>query len=171
MTFHDLLDRYRKLAFSERDKGARFERLIQAFLQTDPLYAEMFQHVWLWNDFPYRQQFSGKDTGIDLVAQTVGDEYWAIQCKCYDEKTRIDKPAVDTFLATSSKHFKDAQKQTTRFAVRLWVSTTNNWGSEASNALENQEPPVQRINLAELDSSPVDWEALEKGISGPAEGA
>ena len=32
--FHDILAKYRTFSFSERDKGDRFERLMQAFLQT-----------------------------------------------------------------------------------------------------------------------------------------
>ena len=102
MTFQDLLAKYRAISFSERDKGDRFERLMQAFLQTVPWYEGKFQHVWLWREFPYKENLGGKDTGIDLVAQTVEGDFWAIQCKCYDEKAKIDKPAVDSFLATSS---------------------------------------------------------------------
>jgi predicted helicase len=36
------------------------------------------------------------DTGIDLVALTTEDDYWAIHCKCFQESATIDKPAVDT---------------------------------------------------------------------------
>lgn len=166
MTFQDILARYRAVSFSERDKGDRFERLMQAFLQTVPWYAGTFQHVWLWREFPYKQNLGGKDTGIDLVAQTVEGDFWAIQCKCYAETASIDKPAVDSFLATSSKQFVNDQHQTTSFALRLWISTTNKWGSEAENAIRHQEPPVQRISLADLENAPVDWAALEQGISG-----
>lgn len=166
MTFRDILAKFRNISFSERDKGDRFERLMQAFLQTVPWYEGKFQHVWLWKEFPYKNNLGGKDTGIDLVAQTVEGDFWAIQCKCFDEKARIDKPAVDSFLTTSSKQFVNDQLQTTSFALRLWISTTNKWGSEAENAIRHQETPVQRISLADLESAPVDWSALEKGISG-----
>lgn len=166
MTFHDILAKYRAVSFSERDKGDRFERLMQAFLLTVPWYEGKFRHVWLWREFPYKENLGGKDTGIDLVAQTVEGDFWAIQCKCYDEKARIDKPAVDSFLATSSKQFINDEHQTTSFALRLWIATTNNWGGEAENAIRHQEPPVQRISLADLESAPVDWAALDKGVSG-----
>ncbi len=166
MPFHTILDRYRKISFSERDKGSRFERLMQAYLQTSPLYEGRFRHVWLWNEFPYKENFGGKDTGIDLVAQTVEGDFWAIQCKCYDEKTQITKASVDSFLSTSSKVFVNDQHQTTSFALRLWISTTNNWGTEAENTIRNQNPPVQRISLTDLENAPVDWEALDKGITG-----
>ena len=100
MGFTDILAKYRTVSFSERDKGERFERLMQAFLKTAPMYAGLFEHVWLWADFPYKKTFSDRNTGIDLVAQTHKGDFWAIQCKCYSEETRIDKPAVDAEVLT-----------------------------------------------------------------------
>ncbi len=166
MRFDDLLAKYRQVAFSERDKGDRFERLMQAYLKTDPKYAYLFREVWLWNEFPGRKDLGGGDSGIDLVALTVEGEYWAIQCKCYQASAVIDKPAVDSFLATSSREFKDDQVRTTKFAQRLWISTTNRWGTNATEAIKNQNPPVTRLNLFDLQEAPVDWAKLEEGISG-----
>ncbi|MDD3945319.1 MAG: DEAD/DEAH box helicase family protein [Bacteroidales bacterium] len=80
----------------------------------------------------------------------------------------MDKPAVDTFLATSSRVFKNEQMQTTRFAHRLWISTTNKWGSNATEAIHNQHPPVIRINLFDLIEAPVDWKKIEAGVHGEA---
>lgn len=110
----------------------------------------------------------GNDTGIDLVALTHEGDYWAIQCKCYQESATIDKPAVDSFLSTSSKEFKNENLLTTGFAHRLWISTTNKWGTNATEAIRNQNPPVTRINLFGLMESPVDWEKLEQGVHGEA---
>ncbi|XQP84420.1 MAG: DEAD/DEAH box helicase family protein [Candidatus Pollutiaquabacter aromativorans] len=168
MSFQTILDHYRQHAFSERDKGARFERLMQAYLQTDRRYADQFRHVWLWNEFFGRQDLGGGDTGIDLVAETITGEYWAIQCKCYREDAIIDKPAVDGFLATSGKTFRDKAGQVTRFAHRLWISTTNHWGPNATEAIKNQHPEVTRLNLSELLEAAVDWQKLEKGVHGEA---
>jgi len=166
MSFQNVLEKYRKLSFSERDKGNRFERLMLAYLQTDPKYAFKFKKVWLWNDFTGRADLGGSDTGIDLVALTHEGDYWAIQCKCYQEDSTIDKPAVDSFLSTSSREFKNEQMQTTRFAHRLWISTTNHWGSNATEAITNQNPPVTRINLFDLIEAPVNWDKLEQGVHG-----
>ncbi len=166
MSFQKVLEKYRKYSFSEKDKGDRFERLMQAFLKTYPLYANKLKEVWLWNEFPFKNDFSGKDTGIDLVAKTNSGDYWAIQCKCYLETTTIDKAGVDSFLATSSKRFKDENLQGTSFSNRLWISTTNKWNNEAEKTIQNQTPPLTRLSLTELENAPVDWEVLEKGISG-----
>jgi predicted helicase len=166
MSFNTILEKYRKISFSEKDKGERFERLMQAYLQTDPQYANQFRKVWLWNEFPGKKDLGGSDTGIDLVAVTYHNEYWAIQCKCYQESSTIDKPAVDSFLSTSSREFKGEDLKTTRFTQRLWISTTNKWGTNALEAINNQNPPVTRINLHNLLDAPIDWEKLEKGIHG-----
>lgn len=143
---------------------------MQAYLQTDPRYADLFTNVWLWNDFPARRDFGGKDTGIDLVARTTAGDYWAIQCKCFQENTTIDKPAVDSFLSTSSRQFKDDFQnfKTVGFAHRLWLSTTNHWGTNAIAALQNQHPPVTRLGLHELETAPVDWRKLADGLTGEA---
>lgn len=166
MTFLQLLNKYRKISFSERDKGERFERLMQAYLKTDPKYAFLFKNVWLWNEFPGRNDLGGGDTGIDIVALTNDGDYWAIQCKCFQETTTIDKPAVDSFLSTSGRTFMNENMQTARFSHRLWISTTNKWGPNATEAIKNQTPPVTRLNLYELMEAPVDWEKLESGIHG-----
>ncbi|MCG2461462.1 DEAD/DEAH box helicase family protein [Flavobacteriaceae bacterium F89] len=168
MSFQKILDKYRKISFSERDKGDRFERLMQAYLKTDPKYASKFKNVWMWNEFPGKLDLGGGDTGIDLVALTHEGDYWAIQCKCYQESSTMDKPAVDSFLSTSSREFKNEQMQTTRFTQRLWISTTNRWGSNATEAIRNQNPPVTRINLFDLIEAPVDWDKLEDGVHGEA---
>lgn len=165
--FNSILDKYRKISFSERDKGDRFERLIQGYLLTEPLYASKFKNVWMWNDFPAKNDLGGKDTGIDLIAQTFEGDYWAIQCKCYQETATIDKPSVDSFLATASRSFKDIDTlKQTHFTNCLWISTTNKWGTNAEEAIKNQNPPVQRISLSDLQNSQIDWEKLENGTHG-----
>jgi predicted helicase len=72
---------------------------MRSFLKTYPLYADELADVWLWADFPSREDLSGKDTGIDLVARTKAGDYWAVQCKCYKQDSRIE-----------SKHSKNIAK-------------------------------------------------------------
>src|ERR1051326_8504814 len=102
MTIDEVLEKYRQISFSQRDKGDKFERLMQAYLQTDPQYKPLFKNVWLWKDFFGRSELGSVDSGIDLVAQTPEGEFWAIQSKCFVDSQIIDKPQVDTFLSTSS---------------------------------------------------------------------
>lgn len=165
MDFQTILKKHRELSFSEKDKGTRFERLMQGYLLTTPIYENIFKTVWLWNEFPSKREFGKSDVGIDLVVLTKENEYWAIQCKCFQEDAQIDKKDVDSFLATSSREFS-ANGKKIRFAHRLWISTTNKWGQNAEEALHNQNPPVSRINLSDLESAQVDWEKLDEGIFG-----
>lgn len=166
-TFTKILDKFRKESFSERDKGFRFERLMQAYLKTTTIYANLFDEVWLWSEFQYRNQFGGHDVGIDLVARTFEGDYWAIQCKCYAADAYINKPEVDSFIATSGKTF-ETEDGIVGFAGRLWISTTNNWGATAELTIKNQSPQVNRLSLMDLESDEVDWEKLEGGLFGKA---
>ncbi|MDR2621558.1 MAG: restriction endonuclease, partial [Dysgonamonadaceae bacterium] len=129
MNFNTILEQSRRESFSERDKGTRFERLMQLYLQTEPYYASRFSKVWMWDEFPFRKDLGGQDTGIDLVAQTTHGAYWAIQCKCYQESTIINKAEVDSFLTTAGRSFTNDSGMTAKFEHCLWISTTNHWGS------------------------------------------
>jgi len=166
MSFNTVLEKYRKISFSQKDKGDRFERLMQAYLLTDPQYTNKFKNVWLWSEFHGKNDLGGGDMGIDLVAKTFDGDYWAIQCKCFQESSRIDKPAVDSFLSTSSREFRNEELRTVGFSHRLWISTTNHWGPNAEEAIRGQNPPVTRINLYNLQDAPVEWEKLDSGIHG-----
>lgn len=167
MTFQDLLTTYRTKAYSTRDQGDRFERLMQAYLLTEPIYQREIEKVWLWTEFPGRESIGGQDTGIDLVAQTKAGDYWAVQCKFYGETSSISKSEVDTFLSTSGRAFEIGGTQH-RFSRRLWISTTNKWSSTAESTLHDQDPPVSRINLSDLQESAVNWAKLQDGLTGEA---
>ena len=65
-----------------RDRGRRFEPLVQNVLRTDKMFRDQYAEVWHWNEWPGRR--SG-DIGVDLVArQRFDGGLVAIQCKCYD---------------------------------------------------------------------------------------
>ncbi len=161
-SIHDVLDELRSIAYDERDKGDRFERLMQAYLTTEPQYAQLYDEVWMWTNYPHRGV--RKDTGIDLVARARDTgELTAIQCKFFDPSTMVTKPMLDSFLAASSKTL-DGKPE---FAARLVISTSDNWGSNAEDAVENQNPPVQRLRVQDLDDSSIDWSQFS--LNAPSE--
>lgn len=165
--FLKVINRYREQSHSEADKGKRFERLMQAMLRTLPPYCNELQQVWLWNEFPYRQSISLHDTGIDLVAQTNDGNYWAIQCKCYRADTKIDKGDTDTFLTSSARAFTDGNGKQHYFSFRLWIDTTEGgFTSTAAESFKGQMIPASVLHLNELAEMPIDWEELDRGISG-----
>lgn len=148
ITIHHILDELRKQATSKRDLGDKFERLMVSFFKTDPIYKDLFSDVWLWMDWPGRHK-DEVDTGIDLVAEErVTGNHCAIQCKCYSPTTVLDKHNIDSFFTASG---------TSRFSSRIIVSTTSHWSRNAEKALEDQQIPVSRIGISDLDASPIDW--------------
>ncbi len=149
-----ILVQYRATSQTEREKGTYFEELIRTYFRYEASYADLYSDVWLYADWAKEigtPQFkmSAKDTGIDLVAKTRGtEEYHAIQCKCYAPDYRVRKADIDSFFTASG------QKP---FTQRIIVTTTNDWSENAENALNNQQPPVYKIDLHDLETSQIDW--------------
>ncbi|WP_225063285.1 restriction endonuclease, partial [Komagataeibacter rhaeticus] len=142
-----LLDTYRNLSVTEREKGTYFEELIVCYLRTEPSYADLYDQVWTYKDWATQEGYVAKDTGIDLVARTRGTgEYHAIQCKFYAPSHRISKQDIDSFFTASGKK---------HFARRIIVATTNHWTDNAEASLANQHPPVSKIDLYDLCGRPV----------------
>ena len=146
---HDLLNTYRQASASEREKGTYFEDLICCYLRNEATYRDLYQKVWSYADWARVQGLDARDTGIDLVAQVQGTgEFHAIQCKFYAEDYKVQKADIDSFFTASGKK---------PFTYRLIVTTTNNWSEHANDALQNQQPPVSKIDLSDLENSQIDW--------------
>ena len=149
-TIHELLDELRAKSLDERDKGDKFERLMQGNFRTDPEWARQFSDVWLWSEWPGRE---GKpDTGTDLVARDRDtDEYTAIQCKFYAAHHNVQRADIDSFFTASGK---------TPFSRRIVVSTSDKWGKNAEDALVGQRIPTQRLDVSYLNDSTIDWDGF-----------
>ena len=165
MNLKDILKELGESSHSLRDKGTRFELLIKNWFLTTKLYSDNIKEIWLWNEFPYKNQFGGSDSGVDLVIHNQEDEYIAIQCKFYKQNSEISKSDVNTFISTSAKLF-EVNGVKKKFSSRIFISTTNNWSKKASELIENQEIPVIRISLNELEDSDVDWSKIYLGKLG-----
>ncbi len=150
-SIYEVLDELDGQSTSKADKGTKLERLMAQYLRTDPVYAEQFSDVWLWQDWPGR---GGKhDTGIDIVAvDRLTGGHVAIQCKFFGPDSTISKPDIDTFLSASGKE---------GFTQRIIVSTTDRWNAHAEDAIQGQLIPVRRIGLADLEASTIDWDAFD----------
>lgn len=150
----DILAKYRATAQTVRETGTYFEELLRTYFRYEASYADLYSDVWLWADWAKEIGtaefgFSGKDTGIDLVAKTRGTgEYHAIQCKCFAPDERVHKSDIDSFFTASG------QKP---FTQRIIVTTTDDWTENAENALRNQQPPVFKLDLHDLENSQIDW--------------
>lgn len=148
-----ILLQFREMTLTERDKGTSFENLMVQYFKTEPFYKEQYSEVLSYSDWVDRfgadlSINTKKDTGIDLVAITTDGDFHAIQCKNYSPDHTIGKSDIDSFFTASGK---------TYFSHRIIVTTTDKWTGNAQDSLENQHPPVSRIDLHNLENSVIDW--------------
>ena len=144
-----LLERYRFDSESPREKGTYFEELIIPYLKNEATYKDIYSDVWLHADWARKFGYDANDVGVDLVAQTRGtNEFHAIQAKCYGTDKTIYKADIDSFFTASGKSY---------FSRRIIITTTNNWAKNADDALRDQQPPVTKIDLNDLENSQIDW--------------
>lgn len=143
-----LLNKYRALSKSEREKGTYFEQLMVCYFKNEASYRDLYSDVWMYSDWAKDQGIKGHDTGIDLVAKTHLGDIHAIQCKLYDEEYRLQKGDIDSFFTASGRK---------PFTHRIIVSTTKNWTKHAEEALQDQQPAVTKIDLQALEESQIDW--------------
>lgn len=149
-TVHDVIDELRA-APSNVERGEKFEQLMVDYFHLDPTLRVVYDEVHGWSRWTHRE--NTHDTGIDLVARNRESGEWtAIQCKFYDPKHYLQKSDIDSFFTASGKTWDGV-----RFANRIIISTTDKWSHHAEAALSNQQIPVQRIGLAEISESPIDW--------------
>ncbi|QPK78783.1 DEAD/DEAH box helicase [Corynebacterium lizhenjunii] len=141
--------------------GVAFEKLMVNYFRTDPTLSAEYDQVFRWVDWPYN---GGRaDTGIDLVARRAEDQSWtAIQCKFYQSTTSIQKSHLDSFFEASGHSF-DTEEGTQHFAHRLVISTTDRWSANAEAALADQIIPTNRIGLASIAESPINWDVAFPG--------
>jgi len=97
---------------TKKEKGDIFELLTKYYLLINPIYKTKLKEVWLLNEVPTEIKnyinLPDNDEGIDLIAQTKDDEYWAIQCKYRsDEDTSITRDDIATFLDISNNICKN----------------------------------------------------------------
>ena len=161
MHFEDVIQKLNTESTSKRDKGYKFELLILNWFKIDKLYCESIDKIYLWNDFPLKKEFGdGQDIGIDIVAITKNGEYWAIQCKCYDDTTQVTKEGVAKFVEASNRKFaKDTNKpnEKTTFDQRFFIASTNNWTDNAIRGVYDRKEPIITITKTNLENANIDW--------------
>jgi len=146
--FEGILAQLRAQAENPAHQGQLFERLMKRFFHVDPIYADRFENIWLWQEWPDR---SGPDVGIDLVAEESEGGLCAIQCKFYKPGVTISKPQIDSFIAASNrKHFTN----------RLLVNTGAELGPNARRMITGVQPTVQLLRFGDLADRPFHWPDL-----------
>ena len=150
--FQGALNYIRRIAPTESDKGRLFERLMQIYLRVDPIYKDLFTEVWLWKEWTaLRTDFDGVDIGIDLVARDRDGGYYAIQCKCYGENTRITKPQIDSFISASASDV---------FTKLMLIHTAGGLNANVRRTIDPLGDKFHVIGYGHLASRPIDWPDL-----------
>ena len=158
MSFTKLLDKFREESKNKREQGTLFEKFTQKYLTISTIYKEIYEKVWLWQDFPYRDS---ADTGIDLVAKhKYEDKYTAIQCKFFEEGSTIHKSDIDSFISCSGKSFNIDEKKY-YFSNRMIVTTASHWGANVISTLDKQQIPTSYIDFNDfLYDENIDWSSF-----------
>ena len=125
--------------------GRDFEWLCKWYLEHAPLYRGKFRKVWQWDEWPDRW---GRDCGIDLIAETIDRELWAVQCKAVSPEHAVTKAEIDSFLAESNRK---------QIAYRLLIATTDNIGTNALRTIENQARHASVVLRGDLVTAELDW--------------
>ena len=125
--------------------GRDFEWLCKWYLEHAPLYRGKFRKVWRWDEWPDRW---GRDCGIDLIAETIDAELWAVQCKAVSPEHAVAKAEIDSFLAESNRK---------QIAYRLLIATTDNIGTNALRTIENQARHASVVLRGDLVTAELDW--------------
>lgn len=133
----------------QRDRGTLFELLVKAYFKKEPMYARLFDEVWMLADVPEEYGIPKKDIGVDLVTRNrETGELVAIQCKYYAKETTIQKTHIDSFLNEVGKSY---------YVEGIIVTSTDKWSSNADEALLNRDKNIARIGLSQLRDSEIDW--------------
>ncbi|WP_264467606.1 DEAD/DEAH box helicase family protein [Caldibacillus thermoamylovorans] len=147
--FDKIIESLEKEDMAQRDRGTMFELLIKAYLQKEPMYANLFDEVWILSEVPEEYGIPKKDTGVDLVARNrETGELIAIQCKYYSKDTTIQKSHIDSFLNEVGKSY---------YSAGIIVTSTDKWSDNANDAIVNRDKNITRITLTQLRESEIVW--------------
>ena len=146
-------------------RGKQGERLFQWYLQTDPVYAREYKHVWTWKEFPWQSptgvewRWKNDEAGIDLIAQDRDGDLTAIQIKTYDEATTVTMHDMARFVAESGREI---------FSHRLLIATTEKLAFNAEDLAGGAEKGgIDVLRRSGLESADVVWPASLSDLSAP----
>ena len=161
--WNDLKEKLIDTSLNTKVKGYIFELITKYYLLINPTYRTKLKEVWLLNEVPtdVRKYLNlpTNDEGIDLIAKTKDNQYWAIQCKYLaNEDTSITREYISTFLDTSNNICKNiseklvcttANRQSYKFEKlydesltfllsNIWNSLDENFFIHLNTILENK---------------------------------
>lgn len=129
VNFSVILSDLKNRGNSTSEQGTLFELFCKKILEISPFFSDDVNQVWTWKEFPGN---GGKhDIGIDLVVLDKQGKYWAVQCKFYNQNSKVSKADIDSFISAATKAFY-IDKKPFQFSRKLVFSTTENISQNAS---------------------------------------
>lgn len=157
----DLLDGFREASATNREHGTYFEELTVSYFRNEPAYKELYREVVPYSVWAERNGLDKRDSGIDLVAETVDHEYHAVQCKLYASDYRLQKADIDSFFTASGKKPFTRRVSSARRATAHAES-----GADRRSPLTRISPRATRSNIREGDALVQQNENGERGDAG-----
>ena len=127
-TLDEVLVKLKSFEKNEKAKGDYFENLVVWYLQNSPIYRDRIKKVTKFYDWTDR--WDGIETGVDIVAETIDGELWAIQAKGYQKVIGLLEKSLSEitgFNATSLQPNSGAQGE---FAGLMVIRAFNKYRGE-----------------------------------------
>ena len=152
-SLRETLELIRDRSQTNSERGKNFEKLVRAILLTDPIYADTYDGVWLWDQSPQASRH-GPDYGADLILRERKGQklFAAVQCKFHKEGNEVAKTDIESFVEIC---------RTTEFAYGIIVITSNL--TENARRLINQfrEKKIEIWTTKTLDQAEIDWTSFD----------
>lgn len=150
-TFRDVVSEIDEWSNNSSEKGKLFEGLIKGFLKNDVEYSKRFRSIWLWTEYPRRN--NRPDTGVDIVAKDSRGHYVAIQCKYRSNpESRLSRNDMSEFLA---------ELGTRDYDEGIVFSTVDGLSKNADDNLKRSDKKVVHVGFKDLESSSIDWTSFD----------
>ena len=148
-------------------KGDVFERFVQVYLETNPIYASKFKDVWLLKQVPNtikkKLNLPDEDFGIDLIAKTYKNQFYSIQAKFRSSvESSLTYKELATFHSLSFKNCKHIEhghvfhtssrkiankkylKDTSEIGIAEWLQIDAEQWSRIQSATKEKLKPLKK---------------------------
>ncbi|WP_343286593.1 type ISP restriction/modification enzyme [Helicobacter sp. 12S02634-8] len=150
--FQTILDKVSAIEASNRTKGGIFEKISVHLLKEKNTQGE-YKSIKLWGEWEHRD---GKDTGIDIVAETKDGEFVAVQCKFY-MKSELKLNDLTSYFTKLQSGVGDI-----KFSKGILIVTCD-LNQHIQNEIYqiNKHMPLELITLQDFLYSSIDWDLFD----------
>ena len=147
-TVFEILDDLRASSARRAGQGDKFERLMQAYLRTDPEWSDPVLRRVAVVGVAGARRAARHRASTSSPQHRDRDGFAAIQCKFYD---------ADAHGLQGRHRLLPVRVGRQEFTARYIFDTADDWTGNAEETLGHQAVPVQRVDIAYLDEAKIDW--------------